>query len=137
MEKLSCILLIDDDLVTNFTNQLLLEDMNVTNKVLVAHNGKEAINLIKQSCEEDTCPELILLDINMPVMNGFEFLQAYEALGFVSDLSVVIVMLTTSLNPLDVDRLKDAPIRGHLNKPLTENMMRELLQKHFPRNLPA
>jgi CheY-like chemotaxis protein len=73
----------------------------------------------------------------MPVMNGFEFLQAYEALGFVSDLSVVIVMLTTSLNPLDVDRLKDAPIRGHLNKPLTENMMRELLQKHFPRNLPA
>ena len=133
MNKLRCILLIDDDPVTNFVNQMLLEDLQVTEQVLVAHNGKDALELIKKAFQESNCPQLILLDINMPVMNGFEFLKAYEKLEIAHKQSVMIVMLTTSLNPKDVDMLKEAPIEGFLNKPLTKEMVQELLRTHFNR----
>lgn len=137
MHKLSSILLVDDDGTTNFTNQMLLEDMGVAEKILVAHNGKEAIQVIKQACIDGSCPQLILLDINMPVMNGFEFLSSYKSLDITCNKSVVIVMLTTSLNPKDVDRLKEAPIQDLLNKPLTEAMVQRLLHTHFQRALPG
>lgn len=117
MNKLSCILLVDDDQTTNFTNQLLLEDLELTDKILVAHNGKEAIEVIKQACADEYCPQLILLDINMPVMNGFEFLEAYERLDLAHKQSVVIVMLTTSMNPKGMARLKQVQIKNVLNKP--------------------
>src|SRR5687768_12322476 len=102
MEKIKYTLLIDDDQTTNFVNQLLLEDLQVSQQVHVALNGKEALALINRQCEQGNCPELILLDINMPVMNGFEFLEAYGKLEFARKQSVVIVMLTTSMNPGDV-----------------------------------
>ncbi|QHT65304.1 response regulator [Rhodocytophaga rosea] len=138
MEKIKCILLVDDDPTTNFVNETLLEDLQVSEQVLIAYNGKEALKLIQNECESDLCPELILLDINMPVMNGFEFLKAYQRLEFAHKQSVVIVMLTTSLNPGDIKQIDELPlkIKGFLNKPLTEQMVRNLFQKHFHRDLP-
>jgi CheY-like chemotaxis protein len=136
MDKIRCILLVDDDQITNFANELLLEDLAVAEQVLVAHNGQEALQRIRQGTAE-ACPELILLDINMPVMNGFEFLKAYEGLDAAYKQSVVILMLTTSMNPGDLERLKQVPIQGLLNKPLTEEMVRDLLRQHFNRQLPA
>ena len=135
MNKLTTTLLVDDDETTNFVNQMLLEDMGVTEDVLVANNGQEALELVRQRCQEGLCPELILLDINMPVMNGFEFLEEYEQLSFPNKQSVVVVMLTTSLNPQDMDRLRDLPNEGFLNKPLNEKVLKELLRKHFDKDL--
>ena len=137
MDKLTTTLLVDDDETTNFVNQMLLEDMGVTEDVLVANNGQEALELVRQRCQEGLCPELILLDINMPVMNGFEFLEEYEQLSFPNKQSVVVVMLTTSLNPQDMDRLRDLPNEGFLNKPLNEKMVKELLREHFDKDLPS
>lgn len=136
MNKLSSILLVDDDQTTNFVNQLLLEDLEVAQEVFVALNGREALLAIRQQCGEDNCPQLILLDINMPVMNGFEFLEAYKELEFAYKQSVVIVMLTTSMNPMDVDRLREMPVKGFLNKPLTEEKIQHMLRHHFNRDLP-
>ena len=137
MNKLSATLLVDDDETTNFVNQMLLEDMGVTEQVLVANNGQEALELVQQRCQQERCPELILLDINMPVMNGFEFLEKYEQLDFPNKQSVVIVMLTTSLNPQDMDRLRGLTNEGFLNKPLNEKMVKELLREHFDKDLPG
>jgi CheY-like chemotaxis protein len=137
MNKIALVLLVDDDYTTNFVNQLLLEDMQVVEKVLLAQNGKEGLEMIRKVCEESLCPTLILLDINMPVMNGFEFLEAYEKLEFAHKQSVVIVMLTTSLNPNDIDRLQKVPIKGFLNKPLTEAMVHEIVHKHFQSEIPT
>lgn len=131
MSKLSSILLVDDDDTTNFVNQMLLEDMEVADQILTATNGQEALSVIKRQCAQGCCPSLVLLDINMPVMNGFEFLEAYEQLDLDNKQSVVVVMLTTSLNPKDLERLGDLPNRGFLNKPLTADMVKQLLQTHF------
>ena len=70
MNKLNCILLVDDDDTTNFVNQILLEDLKVTQKVLAASNDWEALQLVKRQWSDDNCPQLILLDLNMPEMDG-------------------------------------------------------------------
>jgi CheY-like chemotaxis protein len=131
MSKLSSILLVDDDKITNFLNQLLLNDLGIAQQVLTAENGQDALHIIQEQCKNDSCPALILLDVNMPVMNGFEFLEAYEALDFANKQSIIVIMLTTSLHPRDVKRLTGMPIQGFLNKPLTKAMVEELIQKHF------
>jgi CheY-like chemotaxis protein len=131
MNKINSVVLVDDDTTTNYVNQLLLEDLDVTHQILIAHNGEEALELISGNCENGYCPQLILLDINMPVMNGFEFMEAYQRLDSKHKQSVVVVMLTTSLNPKDVKRLQEVPINGFLNKPLTEDKVRALLKQHF------
>lgn len=135
MKKINCVLLVDDDEATNYVNKMLLEDMEVAHRVLVANNGREALALIKQECEVQCCPTLILLDINMPVMNGFEFMEAYHELEVAHQQSVVVVMLTTSLNPTDVDQLQQFPINGLLNKPLTEENVHAILEQHFNLNI--
>ena len=131
MQKLTSTLLVDDDETTNFVNEMLLKDMGVTEQILTAHNGQEALELILERCENNECPSLILLDINMPVMNGFEFLERYRKLDFPDKHTVVIGMLTTSLNPRDMDQLVGLPYDDFLSKPLTEAKVRSLLDQHF------
>ena len=134
MAKLSCALLVDDDETTNYLNQLLFARMGVAETVLVALNGQQALDLLHTHCRvpaSPTCPALILLDMKMPVMNGFEFLEAYIQLPQARRAAVVVIMLTTSLNPRDVERMQGLPIAGFLTKPLTKEKISQLLQQHF------
>lgn len=126
------VLLVDDDQTTNFLNRLLLTRLGVTEQVLIAGNGEEALRLLAQQCKEPaTCPNLILLDMNMPVLNGLAFLEAYAQLPSAVQDAIVIVMLTTSLHPADLARAQQLPIAGFLNKPLTEEKVASLLRQHF------
>jgi CheY-like chemotaxis protein len=72
MQKLSSVLLVDDDETTNFINARLLKSLGVTDQVLMAHNGQEALSLLANHCSSlaATCPPLVLLDLHMPVMGG-------------------------------------------------------------------
>jgi CheY-like chemotaxis protein len=133
MAAISCTLLVDDDDTTNFLNQALLRRMAVTDTVLVAGNGQEALGLLHAQCgvpASPTCPALILLDLKMPLMNGIEFLQAYAQRPSTGTPAVVIV-LTTSLNPRDVEQLQQLPIHGYLTKPLTRDKVNQILLEHF------
>lgn len=126
------VLLVDDDQTTNFLNKLLLTRLGVTEQVLTAANGEEALRLLAQQCKDPaTCPNLILLDMNMPVLNGLAFLEAYAQLPLAMQHVIVIVMLTTSLHPVDLARAQQLPIAGFLNKPLTAEKVADLLQEHF------
>ncbi|TPG60946.1 response regulator [Hymenobacter nivis] len=134
MAAISCTLLVDDDDTTNFLNQTLLQRMAVTDTVLVAGNGQEALRLLHTHCAPvatPTCPALILLDMKMPRMNGFEFLQAYAQRPPADNPAVVIIMLTTSLNSKDVEQMQGLPIAGYLTKPLTREKVNQVLQEHF------
>lgn len=136
MKKIDSVLLIDDDEATNFINELLIRKTGITSSLSIARNGKDALELLYKCKEEATgedavLPKLILLDINMPVLDGFGFLESFEALDIPGKESVVIVVLTTSLNPKDVERVQVAGVNDFVNKPLTRETLQHLVAKHF------
>jgi CheY-like chemotaxis protein len=130
MRKIKTVLLIDDDSINNFINERLIKKCQISEEVVVMLNGNEAILYLKEKLKiKESCPELILLDINMPVMDGFEFLAAFKNLDFANKSEVNIVMLTTSSNPHDMEKLNNSAISGYLNKPLTEAMLTGVMEK--------
>ncbi len=133
MNRISCTLLVDDDQINNFINQRLIEELVITSELNLVNNGLEALDYLKENCyAENKCPELILLDINMPVMDGFEFLQEFTELSFPNKEKVKIVMLTTSTSQKDLEKLENFQVAGYINKPLTEEKILELVDKLFP-----
>ena len=136
MTKLPAILLVDDDQTTNFLNRSLLQRLAVTDHILVAHDGQEALTLLEQQCQPlaAQCPRLILLDVNMPGMNGIQFLEAYQQSSLSEQKAIVIVMLTTSLHPRDVQRVEQLhAVSGFVSKPLTAEKLQHILAEHFAR----
>lgn len=128
---MTCALLVDDNETANYLNKRLFQKLAVAEKLLVVRNGFEALQLLQAHWPGGDCSRLILLDINMPIMDGYEFLEAYEQLEFAQRQSVIIIMLTTSLNPQDVEKIEQANITGLLNKPLTEAALKSILAQHF------
>jgi len=116
------ILLIDDDNATNYLHKYYLEEWCICERVITAKDGRIALDLINNSPELFSLSNnLILLDINMPVMNGFEFLQEYEKLCPSKKADSLIVMLTTELSKdyqQHANQILD--INGFVKKPLTK-----------------
>jgi CheY-like chemotaxis protein len=134
--QLNCILLIDDDEPTNFLNRLTLEQAGCSRHIRVARSGQEALDYLR-NCREDVVeafprPDLIFLDINMPAMDGWEFLEHYRSLPVDRKADIVLIMLTTSLNPDDEIRTREIPeVTGFENKPLSQPRVDRLLKKYF------
>jgi len=139
-KKLNCVLLIDDDEATNFLNQELVSETGCTEHIEVAQSGSKALEYLTHADEhcgknssDFPCPELIFLDINMPAMNGWEFLEKYRKLENKHKGNVIVVMLTTSLFPDDKRRAETIPeISGFENKPLTPEAIERIVKKYFP-----
>lgn len=133
MKSLNSVLLVDDDPVTNFINERLIKKLNITTKVAVALNGLEGLEYLRSNCNGDksSCPELILLDINMPVMDGFEFLEKFKELKIDCKDIIIVAMLTTSSNLNDIKKVESLGEKSYLNKPLTKENLEDLLKKYF------
>jgi CheY-like chemotaxis protein len=121
--KFNCTLLVDDDSTSNMISERVLNKIQLTNTIQVTWNGREAIDYIHDSLNEDNeqgkpWPDLILLDINMPEMNGFEFLDEYLKVDTHGKV-IKIVMLTSSIDRNDIETSKQYPIHGYITKPLT------------------
>ena len=129
--KLNCVLLIDDNEDDNEFHQIVINRMGITDNIQVAENGIEALKFLQTN---EILPELIFLDINMPKMNGWEFLEEYKKLNL-NKKQVIILMLTTSVNPADMEKAKKIEeISGFKVKPLTTAMLTEIIEEHFKSN---
>ncbi|MBD80155.1 MAG: response regulator [Crocinitomicaceae bacterium] len=116
MNKIQKILLIDDDPIQNLINTKLLKRLDISEEVLVAINGRAAFEMFLANEEE--LPELIFLDINMPIMNGWEFLDLLD--GRINFKFPRIFMLTSSISPDDIKKSEDHPmVTNYITKPLS------------------
>jgi CheY-like chemotaxis protein len=133
--KLNCVLLIDDDEPTNYYNQQVVESSGHANCVKTVQSGQDALAYLASTSASDPerpCPELIFLDINMPAMNGWEFLEQYRRLDEDQKSKVMIVMLTTSLFPEDRHLAGELPeVSGFENKPLTPEKLDRIIENFF------
>ena len=136
--KLRLILLIDDDIDDNFFHRRVINKAGVAEEVVECHDGKDALDFLRNEGKYAgegkpyPQPDLLFLDINMPKMNGWEFLDQYEKLPPHIKGGPVIAMLTTSTNEQDLAKARHYDIvKDYRNKPLTEDMLKEILKSHF------
>lgn len=131
MRKLSEILLVDDDEIANHLHKLLIEDLDLAEHVEVASDGEEAFDIIEQRYHAHHFANdiLLLLDINMPGMDAFEFLEVFRQKFKDSADHLHIALLSSSSNWRDVEKAKRFNIRNYLSKPLTEDKLIKLIEE--------
>lgn len=137
MKKINCILLVDDSPADNTYHSIIIEQCDACEHLRAVEDGLRALEYLKKSVipgNEIEFPKanLIFLDINMPRMNGFEFLEAYCELDEECRSGIVIAMLTTSLNPADRKRaLATGGIAEFRSKPLSVETLEHILEEYF------
>lgn len=117
--KVVDILLVEDDNLDIIDMQRSLDKMSILHKTQIARNGEEALELLEEGKKNDSIPDIVLLDINMPKMNGIEFLEAIRNNDYLKDLKVFII--TTSDERVDRDITKKLGVSGYIVKPLKLN----------------
>lgn len=126
MKRIDSVLLVDDDEICNFISITLFRHLHMVDNIHAVTNGKEALRFLKENAVIKTAgvfPEIIFLDLNMPVMDGFDFLEQLNKT--MPDYASVckIFILTSSESPLDIDRCRRYDIAGYISKPLTEQKL--------------
>ena len=122
------VLLVDDDTIFNYMNSKLLERSGKAKDVHVAWNGKQALDLFNEYFQgSKALPDIIFLDLSMPVMDGFQFLEAFRKLPVPGKEEVRIVVLSSSLDARDIDKAKQLGVFRFLNKPLREEALTEVM----------
>jgi CheY-like chemotaxis protein len=128
-KKLTCIMLVDDDANDNFYHEREIRKAGAGIRVIAKMSGVEALEYLVSGQET---PGLIFLDINMPVMDGWEFLSEVSRLDSELTGGIMVMMLTSSRNPLDELRAKAwGFVSGFLNKPLTREILDDIIDKYF------
>lgn len=128
--KLKSILIIDDNEADNFLHKMVIDKMGITERVDIVNDGVQALEFLKN--ENQLTPDLIFLDINMPKMDGWEFLEHYQLLDPAQKSKAIILMLTTSENPKDRERaLRIEEVKGYEIKPLEQAKIERILDVYF------
>ena len=130
LDKILCV---DDDPITLMLCRKVVERVEFAKEIIIANNGEEAIQYFDSLFEERKTndaivyPKLVLLDLNMPIMDGWEFLESYISKDYhtVFD-STRFIVLSSSIDPYDINRSKTYPIIGFLSKPVTKDMLENL-----------
>ena len=128
MPSYTNVVLIDDDAIDNLINQKIMESNNFAENIQVFKTGQDALDYL-QTTEEtpDSLPDLIFLDINMPIMDGFQFMEKFEALSETIHEKCKIIMLSSSISPRDIDRAaSNRFVKKYLNKPLNARYLQAI-----------
>jgi CheY-like chemotaxis protein len=117
-------LLIDDNYIDNFVTRKILESGNFVEEIVVRQSPGDAIEALKIGA---VVPDVIFLDIRMPMMSGFEFLEEYDKLSIANKENIKIYMLSSSLDPTDMKQsVLNKYISNYIHKPITHKALDDL-----------
>jgi CheY-like chemotaxis protein len=128
MNTIGQIILVDDDHITNFLHENLIRKLKIPGKIVVKNNGLEALEYLNKLIKKDPgCPCIVLIDLNMPVMDGFEFMRLYKKK--LSRDYIKVIVVSTSLSQKDIEKVKQCGDFLYINKPLTMEKVQEMFDK--------
>jgi CheY-like chemotaxis protein len=129
MQRVDTVCIVDDDPIYIFTTKQRLQISNFCNNILIYNNGKEAFEALKALIENNnTLPDVILLDLNMPVWDGWDFLDEFQTIK--ANKKIAIYIVSSSDNPDDIARSKSYHIvNDFIIKPITIEKLDEQLSK--------
>lgn len=134
-QRLDLVLLIDDNEADNYLHSLVIKEADIADHIIIKQDGEAALKYLKQidPSAYPGLPQLLFLDINMPRMNGWEFLKAFDQLPESKKENIVIIMLTTSIHSDDARRALENPnVAAYLNKPLSASYLEKIVAQYFP-----
>ena len=133
---LDSILCVDDDAITLMLCKMVIKKAAFTNEIITATNGEEALNYIKTLKEANSNgtlkkePQLIFLDLNMPVMGGWEFLESFSSAEYSEYNHIKVIILSSTVDPTDLENSKKYPmVIDFLSKPISKEMLEYVKNK--------
>lgn len=129
MKKIKKLCIIDDDPIFIFGMRKIIEIIDVCDEVIIYNNGLEAIEGLKEKiAHQQELPDVILLDINMPILDGWQFIEEFSKID--KDPQILVYMVSSSVDPEDVLRAKSLEdIYDYITKPLTVNKLRKVIDE--------
>jgi CheY-like chemotaxis protein len=128
-KTVNCIMLVDDNKVDNFFHQRVIRKYSDAITIITKESGQEALDYLT-ALQANPLPDIIFLDINMPGMNGWEFIEHYKKLDHEIYHSIIIVMLTTSGNPDEEQfAITNKMISELRTKPLTVEILQQIIEE--------
>lgn len=132
MKKIEIIALIDDDDTYIYISKRMLKQIDTINKIEVFGNGLDGLNYLKQNIDNPILlPEIIFLDLSMPIMDGWQFLEEYINLNSSNLKKITIYICSSSISPYDIDKAKSLnAVTGYIIKPLTKEDLTKLINDY-------
>ncbi len=128
------VLLVDDNEAVNFAHKKLISTIDDCINIAIAEDGSEAIAHLENTSGTESYPDIIFLDINMPGMDGWQFLDTFEENYLNKSKAIIIVMVTTSFNPEDKKKFESYKfVHQYLNKPLKKSDVSAVFSEYFSR----
>lgn len=131
-KKFRSVMLVDNNEIDNLINQKMIEASDIAENILTYTGAKGALEFLKNidkitALRENALPEVIFLDIDMPLMDGFQFLEEFDKLSDSIKENCSVIMLTSSMNPQDLSKAKKSSyVKKYINKPLTQDSLEKL-----------
>lgn len=128
--KAPIIALVDDDKIFQLTASKTLKSTAITDTILQFENGEQALRFLRDNtASPESLPDYIFLDINMPMIDGWMFLEDYESLKEKFSKSINIYMVSSSIDTRDIERArKNSNVKDYIVKPVTREKFLELLK---------
>lgn len=129
MKKVQLCCIIDDDPIFIYGTKRIMKEVNFAENIVVYNNGQEAVDGLKTIINDGgLLPEVIFLDLNMPIMNGWEFLDEYKNCRHDISKKTIVYIISSSVDPRDLERVKDYnQIDTYILKPITPDDLGKVL----------
>lgn len=129
MRPINLVALIDDDEIGKFIGSKVIESTNLVDRIKTFSNGEEAINFLKSNLSApDLLPEIILLDLNMPIMDGFEFLKKYIMLKPKLGKKITIYVVSSSISKADMEKINQlCEVTDFIIKPILKEKFEKIV----------